>query len=75
MVTGVLANILGPDGLIVVVVLGIVLLFGGAQLPKLARGLGGASHEFRKGLAEGEHGNNESTSVSESEKSHTSEVR
>jgi sec-independent protein translocase protein TatA len=49
-----LANILGPDGLIVVVVLVLVMLFGGAQLPKLARGLGSASHEFRKGIAQGD---------------------
>lgn len=48
------AQILGPDGLIVVVVAVVVLLFGGAKLPKLARGLGSASHEFKKGLAEGE---------------------
>jgi len=32
----------------------IVLLFGGNKLPKLARGLGSASHEFRKGVAEGD---------------------
>ena len=52
--SSVLANILGPDGLIVVVVVAVVLLFGGTQLPKLARGVGAASHEFRKGAAEGE---------------------
>ena len=52
--TALLANILGPDGLIVIVVLAIVLLFGGSKLPKLARGLGSASHEFRKGLEEGD---------------------
>jgi TatA/E family protein of Tat protein translocase len=51
---GVVAQILGPDGLIVVAVLALVLLFGGAQLPKLARGLGSASHEFKKGLSEGD---------------------
>ena len=49
-----LAEIFGPDGLIVLGILLVVLLFGGAQLPKLARGLGTASHEFRKGVAEGE---------------------
>lgn len=52
--TGLLANVLGPDGLIIVVVVAIVLLFGGSRLPKLARGLGEASHEFRKGLEEGD---------------------
>ena len=52
--TGILANVLGPDGLIIVVVLAVVLLFGGARLPKLARGLGSASSEFKKGLQEGD---------------------
>lgn len=34
--------------------LGIVLLlFGGAALPKLAKGMGQAQKEFKKGLAEG----------------------
>ncbi|HZT66237.1 MAG TPA: twin-arginine translocase TatA/TatE family subunit [Acidimicrobiales bacterium] len=47
----VLANILGPDIAIVLVVL--VLLFGGSQLPKLARSLGSASHEFKKGIEDG----------------------
>ncbi len=49
-----LAQILGPDGIIILVVLGVVVLFGGRQLPKLARGLGSASHEFRKGVTEGD---------------------
>ncbi len=47
----VLAMIVGPDILIIVGV--IVLLFGSSQLPKLARGLGQASHEFRKGAEQG----------------------
>jgi sec-independent protein translocase protein TatA len=50
----VLADIFGPDGLIIIAVIVVVLLFGGSQLPKLARGLGSASHEFKKGLAEGD---------------------
>ncbi len=49
-----LANLLGPDGLIIIVVVIVVLLFGGNKLPKLARGLGAASHEFRKGIEEGD---------------------
>lgn len=49
-----LGNLLGPDGLIIIVVLVVVLLFGGNKLPKLARGLGAASHEFRKGLEQGD---------------------
>ncbi len=51
---GLLANIFGPDTIIVIVVAVVVLLFGGSRLPKLARGLGSASHEFKKGLEEGE---------------------
>jgi sec-independent protein translocase protein TatA len=50
----VLANLVGPDGLIIIIVLVVVLLFGGNKLPKLARGLGSASHEFKKGMAEGD---------------------
>jgi sec-independent protein translocase protein TatA len=52
--TGVLAEIFGPDGLIVIAVLAVVLLFGGRKLPELARGLGSASHQFKKGIAEGD---------------------
>jgi len=49
----VVGNILGPDGIIVIVVVGLVLLFGGSKLPGLARSLGSASHEFKKGIEEG----------------------
>jgi sec-independent protein translocase protein TatA len=45
------AEIFGPDVLIVLAV--IALLFGGSQLPKLARSLGSAQNEFKKGLQEG----------------------
>ena len=42
----------GPTELLIV--LGIVmLLFGSSQLPKLARSMGAASKEFKKGVAEG----------------------
>ena len=50
-----LADIFGPDLLIVVIVL-VVLLFGGAAIPKLARNLGSAKNEFEKGLDEGKKG-------------------
>lgn len=49
--TPVVAMIIGPDILIILGIL--VLLFGGSQLPKLARGLGQASHEFKKGIDQG----------------------
>jgi sec-independent protein translocase protein TatA len=49
--------------LIVIVVVVVVLLFGGSQLPKLARGLGSASHEFKKGVEEGnqDHGDDKTS--------------
>jgi sec-independent protein translocase protein TatA len=40
------------DGLIVLVVI-VVVLFGSRQIPKLARSLGSAQKEFKKGLDEG----------------------
>ncbi|MHB1785213.1 MAG: twin-arginine translocase TatA/TatE family subunit [Acidimicrobiales bacterium] len=46
-----LAEIIGPDILIVLAV--IALLFGSTRLPKLARSLGSASSEFRKGMEHG----------------------
>jgi sec-independent protein translocase protein TatA len=49
-VTTILANIAGPDLLIIVGI--IVLLFGSSQLPKLARSLGQASKEFKKGVSD-----------------------
>jgi sec-independent protein translocase protein TatA len=44
-----LGDIFGPD-LLIVVILVAVLLFGGSAIPKLARNLGSAKSEFEKGL-------------------------
>jgi sec-independent protein translocase protein TatA len=54
------ANILGSDGLIVLIV-AVVVLFGGSQLPKLAKNVGAAGHEFRRAQreAEADHANTE----------------
>jgi sec-independent protein translocase protein TatA len=41
-----------PELLIILVV--VLVLFGGAKLPKLARSLGQAQSEFRRGLKDGE---------------------
>ncbi len=41
----------GPEWIIVLVI--ILLVFGGSQLPKLAKNLGKAQKEFKDGLAEG----------------------
>jgi sec-independent protein translocase protein TatA len=46
-----LGDIFGVDGVIVVVIL-LVLVFGGSAIPKLARNLGSAKNEFEKGLKE-----------------------
>ena len=42
----------GPVELLIVLAIAL-LLFGGAKLPKLARSMGQASKEFRRGLTEG----------------------
>jgi sec-independent protein translocase protein TatA len=52
---GALAEIVALDlesGLPIILIL-VLILFGGSQLPKLARGLGSAQKEFKKGLEEG----------------------
>ena len=43
---------LSSNELLIVLIIGVVL-FGGSQLPKLARNLGRAQKELQKGLAEG----------------------
>jgi sec-independent protein translocase protein TatA len=40
----------GPEGMVLLVL--VLVLFGGSQLPKLARNLGRAQKEFKDGLAE-----------------------
>ena len=47
-----LGEIFGMDGALVALVV-LVLLFGGAAIPKLARNLGSAKNEFEKGLDTG----------------------
>lgn len=44
---------LGPTELIIVLLI-VMLLFGAARLPKLARSLGESAKEFKKGVSEGE---------------------
>jgi Sec-independent protein translocase protein TatA len=46
-----LSDVFGMDGVIVLIVV-VVLVFGGAAIPKLARNLGSAKNEFEKGLQE-----------------------
>jgi sec-independent protein translocase protein TatA len=46
------AEIFGMDGIIVLIVV-VLVLFGSTQIPKLARSLGSAQKEFKKGVHEG----------------------
>ncbi len=39
---------------IIVILLVVLVLFGGSQIPKLARSLGSAQQEFKKGLEDGD---------------------
>ena len=57
-----LAEIFGPDLLIVVIVIA-VLIFGGAAIPKLAKSLGSAQGEFKKGVAEAKSSSDADTSA------------
>jgi sec-independent protein translocase protein TatA len=41
----------GPDIFIVLAI--VAVLFGGSQIPKLARSLGSAQREFKRGVEEG----------------------
>jgi sec-independent protein translocase protein TatA len=43
---------IGPTELLIVLAI-VLLLFGSTRLPKLARSLGQASKEFKKGIDEG----------------------
>lgn len=45
-------NLGTPELLIILVI--VLLVFGGAKLPKLARSLGQAQNEFKKGIDEGD---------------------
>jgi sec-independent protein translocase protein TatA len=44
----------GPELIIILVV--VLVLFGGSQLPKLAKNLGKAQKEFKEGMGEGQDG-------------------
>ena len=45
-------NLGGPEGIIILVV--VLVMFGGSQIPKLARNLGRAQREFQDGIEEGQ---------------------
>ena len=53
MLLGFIQNI-GPCQLVICVVVAFVLFGGAKKIPELAKSLGRAKNEFKKGLAEGE---------------------
>lgn len=55
-------NLGAPELLIVLLV--ILVLFGGAKLPKLARSMGQAQSEFKRGIKEG-HGSSDDDTPSD----------
>jgi sec-independent protein translocase protein TatA len=57
---------IGTPELIIVLVV-VLVIFGGSQLPKLARGLGQAQKEFKKGLDEGASDKDKSDSRAEND--------
>lgn len=58
---------LGAGELLIVLAI-VLLVFGGTQLPKLARSLGQAQKEFKKGLSEGAGDDDDSPSEKSSDK-------
>ncbi len=56
------AELFGEQGIIVLIVIALVL-FGSTQIPKLARSLGSAQREFKKGVDEGASDEESSPSV------------
>lgn len=57
----------GPQELIVILAI-IMLLFGASKIPELARSLGKAKGEFKKGIDEGEEEEVEEKQAEETEK-------
>jgi len=47
------ANALGPTQWMIILVI-VLLLFGGQRIPEVMKGLGSGMREFKKGLQEGE---------------------
>ncbi len=65
---------IGPPEIIIVLIL-VLVMFGGAQLPKLARNLGKAQQEFKSALKSGQDDADESTTTAtaESQPAHESQ--
>ena len=56
---GYAANMFSGNEWLIVVIVALVL-FGGSQIPKLAKNLGQAQNEFKRGLSEGKSDDEES---------------
>jgi sec-independent protein translocase protein TatA len=52
----------GPEWIIILIV--VLVLFGGSQLPKLARNLGKAQKEFKDGIADSDKSTDSSSTAS-----------
>ena len=52
----------GPEWIIILVV--VLVLFGGSQLPKLAKNLGKAQKEFKEGMADAGNSDDSSSTTS-----------
>ncbi len=66
---GLLATFMGlGTGELVVILVIILVLFGGASLPKLSRSLGSSIKEFKKAVKDNADDDEEEKSVQESEK-------
>lgn len=62
MITSILLGMIGPWQ-IVLIVLVVLLLFGGKKIPELMRGLGKGVKEFKDGINPDENGNKDEGSV------------
>jgi len=58
-----------------IILIVVVVLFGGSQLPKLARNLGQAQKEFKKGLKEGEKGKSDAAKSESADASASSDEK
>ena len=63
-----MAIALGPPELLILLII-VLVLFGGAKLPKLARSLGQAQREFREGVNDDNAADDSSSSDAKSKES------
>ena len=66
MILSILLGIIGPWQIILIVLV-VLLLFGGKKIPELMRGLGKGVREFKDGINPDEQGKNDESSVEKKE--------